>query len=97
MLTAGLISAALAKRLPGAGAVYLAQRLEFRSPVRPGDTVTVTVTVASVDTAAARVVLSTVCHVKDRTVLDGEATLKTSRRSGRAAQHRHDPEKPHPT
>ena len=78
LLTGSLISAALAKHLPGPGAVYLSQRLEFVAPVRPGEAVTATVTVSKVDQAAARVVLSTVCHVHDRVVLQGEATLKTS-------------------
>ena len=35
MLSAGLISATLANRLPGPGTIYLAQSLFFRAPVRP--------------------------------------------------------------
>src|SRR3712207_6733345 len=38
-LSASVISAAIANRLPGPGTVYLAQQLKFRAPVRPGDTV----------------------------------------------------------
>lgn len=78
LLTGSLISAALAKHLPGPGAVYLSQRLEFVAPVRPGDAVTASVTVSQVDRAGARVVLSTVCSVEARVVLQGEATLKTT-------------------
>lgn len=37
-LTASVISAAVANRLPGPGAVYLAQQMRFKAPVRPGDT-----------------------------------------------------------
>src|SRR3546814_10387427 len=52
MLTASLISAALANRLPGPGtAIYISQQLNFRAPVRPGDTVHASVTVQHIATA----------------------------------------------
>ena len=70
-LTASVISAAVATRLPGPGTVYLGQQMKFRAPVRPGDTVHATVTVLSVDMAKARAVLSTVCLVKDTVVIEG--------------------------
>lgn len=79
-LTASVISAAVANRLPGPGTVYLGQQMRFRAPVRPGDTVHACVTVLSVDTAKARAVLSTVCRVRDTVVIDGEATVMTTRR-----------------
>ena len=37
-LTASVISAAVANRLPGPGTIYLSQHLRFRAPVRPGQT-----------------------------------------------------------
>ena len=77
-LTASVISAAVANRLPGPGTVYLSQQLKFRAPVRPGDTVHATVTVLSVDETKARAVLSTVCRVRDTVVIEGEATVMTS-------------------
>lgn len=77
-LTASVISAAVANRLPGPGTVYLGQQMRFRAPVRPGDTVHATVTVLSVDTAKCRAVLSTVCRVRDTVVIDGEATVMTT-------------------
>ena len=46
LYTASLISAVLGTRLPGPGAIYIAQTLNFRAPVKIGDTVTVVVTVA---------------------------------------------------
>ena len=37
-LTASVISAAVANRLPGPGTVHLGQQMRFLAPVRPGDT-----------------------------------------------------------
>jgi 3-hydroxybutyryl-CoA dehydratase len=54
MLTASVISAAIAGRLPGPGTVYLGQNLRFKAPVRPGDTVHATVTVKAVSREAPR-------------------------------------------
>ncbi|HVI27427.1 MaoC/PaaZ C-terminal domain-containing protein [Hansschlegelia sp.] len=45
MLGAALISAVLGTRLPGPGAIYLAQDLRFLAPVSIGDAITATVTV----------------------------------------------------
>jgi len=75
MLSASFISAALGTRLPGPGSIYLGQTLRFKAPVRPGDTVNVTVTVTSVDLKRARVVLETVCRVGTKVVVVGEAEL----------------------
>ena len=52
MLTASVISAAIATKLPGPGTIYLGQNLRFKAPVRPGDTVHATVTVKEVVAAA---------------------------------------------
>src|SRR6188508_1986829 len=45
LYTASLISAVLGTRLPGPGAIYISQSLNFRAPVRIGDTVEVRVEV----------------------------------------------------
>src|SRR6476659_9717076 len=39
MLSASVISAAIANKLPGPGTIYMSQSLRFRAPVRAGDTV----------------------------------------------------------
>jgi 3-hydroxybutyryl-CoA dehydratase len=39
ILSASVISAAIANKLPGPGTIYMSQRLRFKAPVRPGDTV----------------------------------------------------------
>lgn len=75
MLSAGLISTVLGTKLPGPGTIYLGQTLKFRAPVRPGDTVTATVTVTALDAARKRAVLGTVCTVAGKRVIDGEATV----------------------
>jgi len=75
MLSASFISAALGTRLPGPGSVYMGQTLRFRAPVRPGDTVTATVTVKSIDVQKSRVVLDTTCRVGSTVVIEGEATI----------------------
>lgn len=85
-LTASVISAAVANRLPGPGTIYLGQQLRFRAPVRPGDTVHATVTVKSVDSVKARAVLDTVCRVRGTVVIDGEATVMTTSSARRIAQ-----------
>jgi 3-hydroxybutyryl-CoA dehydratase len=82
MLTAGLISAAIAGKLPGPGSVYLSQTLRFTAPVRIGETVTATVQVIEIVAAKRRVKLSTVCrNQKGETVVEGEALVMVSEES----------------
>ena len=47
IFTAGLISAVLGNKLPGPGAIYLSQQIEFLAPVFVGDTITAVVEVTS--------------------------------------------------
>jgi 3-hydroxybutyryl-CoA dehydratase len=77
-LTASTISAAIANRLPGPGTIYISQQMSFVGPVHPGDTVTAVVTVKELLRERSRAVLSTVCSVGDKVVVDGEATVKTT-------------------
>ena len=85
MLSASVISAAVANRLPGPGTIYLNQQLNFLAPVRPGDTVHATVTVREVGERG-RAVLDTICTVKGVKVIDGEATVKVDSMVRRAAK-----------
>lgn len=82
MLTASFISAAIARRLPGPGSVYLSQNLRFRFPVRPGQTVHTTVTVQELLHEKRRATLKTVCKVEGRVVVDGDALVMTTSSSG---------------
>ena len=45
MLSASFISAVIANKLPGPGAIYMGQSLKFMAPVRAGDTVNTRLTV----------------------------------------------------
>jgi 3-hydroxybutyryl-CoA dehydratase len=84
MLSAGLISTVLGTRLPGPGTIYLSQTLKFRAPVRIGDTVTATATVASLDAAKKRATLTTICTVNGKPVLEGEALVLVPSREASA-------------
>ncbi|MBP7241297.1 MaoC family dehydratase [Amaricoccus sp.] len=75
ILTAALISAVIGEQLPGHGTVYLGQTLKFLAPVRPGDRVEASVTVAGIDHAKRRVTLDCACRVGDTVVLKGEALV----------------------
>jgi 3-hydroxybutyryl-CoA dehydratase len=83
LYTASLISAVLGTRLPGPGAVYISQTLNFRAPVKIGDTVEVSVSVAELMPEKTRARLACTCTVDGEIVLDGEAWVKVpSRASG---------------
>ena len=78
LYTASLISAVLGTRLPGPGAIYISQTLNFRAPVKIGDTVLVTVTVRELIPEKSRARLSCICSVGEEVVLDGETLVKVS-------------------
>ena len=75
MLSASLFSAIIGQRLPGHGTVYLGQSLRFRAPVRIGDAVTATVTVAAVEPARRRATLACEARVGPTVVITGEAEV----------------------
>lgn len=80
MLSASYISAVLGTRLPGPGAIYVSQTLNFRRPVRVGDEVAADATVTAIDAESRRVTLATVCRVGAKKVLEGEAVVIAPRR-----------------
>ena len=82
IFTAGLISAVIGTTLPGPGAIYLSQSLEFRKPVFAGDTITARVEIADVIRERNRIRLHTVCmNQRGEAVLAGEAWVMPSRTS----------------
>ncbi len=75
MLSAGFISAVLGMQLPGPGTIYLSQSLNFRAPVRIGDTVKAEAEVME-KLGKGRIRLRTVCSIQDGTVVaEGEAMV----------------------
>ncbi|MGZ0188024.1 MAG: MaoC family dehydratase [Alphaproteobacteria bacterium] len=82
MLTAAFISAVLGARMPGPGAIYLSQTLRFKAPVRPGDTVTADCEITDIDLKKRRVTLKTLCLVKGKPVVEGEAIVMPPSRNG---------------
>lgn len=71
-----LISALLGTQFPGPGTIYLEQALHFTAPVRIGDTLTVTATVASKDDIKKRIELDCqVVNQKGERVLFGTAKV----------------------
>jgi phosphate acetyltransferase len=76
MWGAALISAVLGTRLPGPGTVYAGQTLKFHAPVRVGDTLTISVVVASRDEAKHHLVLDCLCtNQEGKTVISGQANV----------------------
>jgi 3-hydroxybutyryl-CoA dehydratase len=80
MLSAGYISALLGNELPGAGSIYVSQSLNFKRPVRICDEVATRVTIETIDEAKGLVTVSTVCTVRGKAVLDGQAVVMVARR-----------------
>lgn len=70
-----LISAVLGTKLPGPGAVYRSQMLNFLAPVRIGDVVTVTVEVTRLIPEGRKVHLHCEAVVDGKPVLEGEAIV----------------------
>ena len=76
MLSAGLISAVLAMKLPGPGTIYLGQELKFTKPVRIGDNVTATCKVIRLVPEKNLACLETTCtNESGEVVIQGTATV----------------------
>jgi 3-hydroxybutyryl-CoA dehydratase len=82
LYTASLISAVIGTRLPGPGAVYISQTLNFRGPVKIGDVVEISVEVVELIDKGRRVRLKCECVVDGKVVLDGEGLLSVPSRAG---------------
>jgi phosphate acetyltransferase len=76
MWGASLISTVLGTMLPGPGAIYLGQTLQFHHPVTIGDTITVTVTVTSKEVDGNRVSFDCRCsNQQGQVVISGKAEV----------------------
>ena len=75
MLSAAYISAVFGMKLPGPGAIYISQTLNFKAPVKIGDTVVATVKVVELVPEKRRARFDCVCSVNGKPVVQGEAVL----------------------
>lgn len=75
MLSAAYISAVFGMHLPGPGAIYISQTLNFKAPVKIGDTVVTSVKVAELIPERKRAKFECVCAVNGKPVVQGEAVL----------------------
>ena len=80
MLTASFLSTVIGSRLPGPGSIYLKQNLNFRAPVRIGDTIEAHVIITDIIREKARVALKTVIQVGETVVVDGDALVLVPQR-----------------
>jgi len=77
MLSAGYISAVLGNKLPGPNTLYLGQTLDFKRPVKIGDTVTAEVTVTEKrDDKRILKLKTTVTNQLGEVVVDGGCVMK---------------------
>ena len=76
ILTAGFISAVLGMKLPGTDTIYLSQKVDFKAPVKIGDTVTAEVEVLEKKDSKKIIRLRTIVKNQlDAVVIDGEAVV----------------------
>jgi acyl dehydratase len=77
-ITSAILNAVVAEELPGPGTVFLQVNWSFKSPVRPGDTITGEVEVTKVRADKPITELDTRVYIDDGTlVLDGNAVCYT--------------------
>ena len=76
ILSAGFISAVLGTKLPGSGAIYLSQSLQFKRPVLIGDTITARVEIIEKIDEKNHIRLKTECFNQNQEIVTaGEALL----------------------
>ena len=81
ILTASYISAVFGTKLPGPGAIYISQTLNFKAPVLIGAEVITTVKITDLIPEKRRATFHCLCKVGDKTVLEGEAVLMVPSRT----------------
>lgn len=76
MVSASLISTVLGCHLPGPGTIYMSQELNFKRPVKFGDTIEAKVEVLEKIEEKNRLILRTTCtNQHGEIVIDGKATV----------------------
>jgi acyl dehydratase len=75
LLGASFFSALFGTKIPGEGCVYVFQSLNFKRPVYINDKITATIEVVDIDKIKRRVFFNTICKVKNKIVINGEAEI----------------------
>ena len=75
ILSAGYISALFGMKLPGPGAIYISQTLNFKGPVKIDDRVETLVRLIELIAEKRRAKFDCLCTVNGKPVLTGEAVL----------------------
>jgi 3-hydroxybutyryl-CoA dehydratase len=85
MLSGSFISAVIGTKLPGPGAIYVSQTMNFMAPVLIGETITAVATVSAIDERRRRVTIDTKClNGEGKAVIEGEAVVLVPRRAAAA-------------
>jgi 3-hydroxybutyryl-CoA dehydratase len=85
VFTTNLVSAVVGTKLPGPGAVFLSQTLQYLAPVRIGDVVTAQVEIVELVPSRHRARLFCECICNGRPVLEGEAWVAVDGREAGSA------------
>ncbi len=83
MLSGSFISTVIGTKLPGPGAIYVSQTMNFMAPVMIGETITAVATITEIDDRRRRVTLKTQCLNGDKVVIEGEAVVLVPRRASK--------------
>ena len=83
-LSIGFISAVMGMKLPGPGCIFLSATTRFNAPVRIGDSVVTTCSVAELRERR-HVVMYCKCEVKGAVVVEGEALVIAPKKPPQAA------------
>lgn len=76
-LCASLISAVIGTKLPGPGAIYLHQELNFKKPVYLNEKVTAVVKITDIKLEKSVLFLETICYKNNEdNVIEGKAVVK---------------------
>ena len=75
LMCASFFSGIFGTKLPGLGAIYTSQTLNFKRPIYIGDAVEVFVEVTNIDKNKRRVQFITQCKVKSKTCIEGNAEI----------------------
>ena len=75
MLACSLFSGLFGTKLPGEGCVYKSQSIRFKRAIYVGDNVTAKVEIISINNEKKVIKFKTICLVKGKVMIDGEAEI----------------------